>query len=139
MLRLDGLEWRAIAGEPIEEIRAEFEEQAATLGQSLPSDQDPVAADVDAVAAEYVAAVRAEFDALAVGDDVLARQIDSQRVDPAFDGVLETAEELVGQERAAAAAAARTTGQLAWGTAALIVLLVACAVGLLLHRREERV
>ncbi len=140
VLRLDGLEWRAVAGQPIEDLRADFEEHAARLDQlSLQSDQDELAAQVGLGAAEYVGAVRAEFDALSVGDDVLARQIDSKRVDPTFDAVLEAAEALVGQERASAATAARTTEQLAWATVASIVFLAASGLGFLLRQRERRV
>lgn len=140
VLRLDGLEWRAVAGEPIDDVRADFEEHTARLDRlSVQSDRDELAAQVDASAAEYVAAVRAEFAALSAGDDSLARQIDSQQVDPAFDVVLDVAEELVDHERASATAAARTTEQLAWATVALVVLVVTSGLWLLLRQRERRV
>lgn len=139
VLRLDGLEWRAIAGEPIDEVRADFDDHAVALDQSPSSARDRSAAAVHTAATDYTAAVQAEFEALAAGDQALASQIDSERVDPAFDRVLEMAEELAARERASAAAAAQTTRQLAWATAALVVLLVAAAVGLLLHQRERRI
>ncbi len=85
---LDGLEWRAIAGEDLGELRPEIRDGARALtrkvGRLLPALAIDDALELRYQAGRYTDALQRELDALEAGDLARARVIDRNVVDKAF-------------------------------------------------------
>lgn len=138
-LRLDALEWRLIAGEPLDDVQAEVDRLIPSILQPLPSGSGAAATAVQEASIAYTQAIRTEIELFASGDLAAALEYDEAAVDPTFDELLDVATALVAREQAAAASTTRDVGRFAWTT--VLVGLLAVGVGLLVvaRRRSRRV
>jgi diguanylate cyclase (GGDEF)-like protein/PAS domain S-box-containing protein len=129
--RIDGLEWRALAGESPVEIRAAVEDATLELEETLSADADDLSNQLlIRETGIYATAVLDMLSALESGDTERAERIDDLRVDPGFETVIDLATDLAEEHAAAAEATEQTTRGLTWITtlgavAALGVLLLA--------------
>ncbi len=123
---IDGVEWRAIAGEPLGDASARLSSQSAALKALL---RNGVGSQSLAVmSGEYVGAVGAMFDALRSGDRERAEALDLERVDPAFDRLIGAAEREATEQARSAERTELGVQRLAWATTwALVVVAVVLA------------
>ena len=108
---IDGLEWRAIAGESPDEIMTEVDEHADEAVAQLAAMAEPELADG---VAGYVANVKEMLGALVEGDVALAATIDESKVDPAFNVIIERTLEITHEQADRAARTERTVRLLTW-------------------------
>ena len=134
--QIDGLEWRAVAGEEIDPIVAAVGRSRETLTTTVISDTDApeqLLAEFD----EYADAVSEMLSALARGDVDEAREIDESRVDPQFEAVVTLATSIADGRQDAASATEGTVRLLTW---LITMSAVTVCAGLLLTvgRARER-
>ena len=126
--QIDGLEWRAVAGEELGPIVAEVDRVSG-----LPTDANASGMDEpDQLLSEfddYVDVVHEMLSALRRGDTNQARDIDESRVDPQFERVVELATSIADRRQAVAFSTERTVGLLTW---LITMSAVAVCAGLLL-------
>ena len=85
MVAIDGLEWRAIAGEDPAELREALEQEIDALAMAA------AGGEIGGRTAVYSESVQALFEALLAGNAELAEEIDDGQVDPAFEAAIDAA------------------------------------------------
>lgn len=134
---IDGLEWRAIAGEDPVELRERLDAEMATLEASLDA-PDLVDGPLSASGHEYLRAVNDLFTALEAGEREEAEAIDERRVDPSFEEAIEFALDLAEREADRAQDAARSESLLTLMASLGAGGLLAMALWFLLRGQEQR-
>jgi len=139
---VDGLEWRAVAGEDPEQIRESFEVAVGDLNQEMAGSDIVDLAELTVEVDTYTGAVGDLLSALVAGDRELAEQITNTRSDPGFESVIELATAIAADEAASAKQTERRveavtlTSLLAM--AAALAALVYFALGFRERRRDDR-
>jgi diguanylate cyclase (GGDEF)-like protein len=135
VLRIDGLEWRAIAGEDPSEIRARLDTEVEAFRSHR---ADAGEEDLTAASESYLAAIDAELAALLAGDRSAAEAIDNSRVDPAYESVIDLANEMAVHESNRAAATEREVRAIAWGLSLATTGLLGAGCWIALRIRDRR-
>jgi diguanylate cyclase (GGDEF)-like protein len=133
VMRLDGLEWRAIAGRDPQQIRLAFKKEVESLNRYTHAETV-----LSSASDLYVAAVEDEFAALVDGDSVAAIEIDEARVDPAYEIVIDRARAIATDEDTHAAITARKVQVIGWALIAAISGLFAATTWITLRSRDRR-
>jgi diguanylate cyclase (GGDEF)-like protein len=139
---IDSLEWRAIAGADVSTLRPQLTDAEGTFSDALRA-LERSGLSVGALSAEYDdyrAAVEAEMVALASDDIASAREIDESRVDPAFERLLDHAEDLRDAATLQSVRAGRAATTLTWfsllGAGLATGIMIAITSGV--RRRADR-
>ncbi len=138
---IDGLEWRATAGEDPVDIAIQIRQAAETLRANLASVTSPSIGDVSLAERSlvYTLAVEDQITALIDGDGERAREIDETRVDPGFEAAISRAEDIAEHESAVADRTDRNMRRLIKVTTALMVIGVGLAAWLFESRRRRNI
>jgi diguanylate cyclase (GGDEF)-like protein len=119
---IDSLEWRAVAGEDVDEVMKQVE--AAKRAAMAELDATEASAESNRLRTSltnYFEATDAELTALKAQDSRLAEQIDEARVDPGFRQVIEAATAMSDSQTARAASAEQSVKSWTWGIVLLAV------------------
>ena len=136
---IDSLEWRAIAGQDLDEITVQIDDLSNETMNQLNADRTTVATDQLAVAAAtYFAAIRDEMAALQSGDLTLAAEIDEEEVDPGFASVIKIADDIAATNIAQASATERSVRLLTWVSTVGMVSLLGCLLLVVLAARGRQ-
>lgn len=132
MVAIDGLEWRAIAGEDPAELREALEQEIDALAMAA------AGGEIGGRTAVYSESVQALFEALLAGNAELAEEIDDGQVDPAFEAAIDAA--LAGADAAVISAnrADRAASLLSWLVSVGAGVLLAVGSWFLLATNERR-
>ena len=139
VLRVDALEWRAIAGEPIGEVSQAFQQQVRAVTALLRASDDSSGSHMSGGIFKYLEAVTREFASIRVGDVEGARAIIDELVDPAFDAAIDQADELRARQIDAAVAAERSVERLAWVMIVSFVVVTGAGLWFVLSLRDRRI
>lgn len=135
---IDGLGWRAIAGDKTGQADTSFEDAVASLDDLLGElDGSTKSERVRLAAEEYAGAVGSLMAALAEGDDQLAEQIAEERVDPGLVVVLDRANSLIDDQRASADRTEATVRLLTWTVLAVMTAGFTVVLNAALSSRER--
>jgi diguanylate cyclase (GGDEF)-like protein/PAS domain S-box-containing protein len=138
VLRVDALEWRAIAGEDVAEVSKRFKEQAEALRGSLESDSNIGSSELKPAAAAYLDAIEDEFAALTAGDRSFAELIDQGRVDPAYEHVIDLATAVAEREQQSADRTEREVRLVGWLLSLTVTGLLGAGAWIALRIRDRR-
>ncbi len=126
---IDSLEWRAVAGEDIDEVIGQVEAtKSAALSELDMTERSPESNRVREVLNAYFAATDAELAALKAGDKELAERIDEEAVDRGFARVIQATTAMADSQTTRAASAERSMKSWTW---AVVLLAVGLFGGLL--------
>ncbi len=137
--QLDGLEWRAVAGEDIDLITAEVELAKKSLDESFVNSADESGQLMKEFVA-YADAVDEMLVALGRGDVAAASEIDELLVDPQFEKVVDLATSIADRRQAAASSTERTVRVLTWlvTTGAVVMCAILLSTVGRAHERARR-
>ena len=136
---IDSLEWRAIAGQDLDEITAQIDDLASETMKELIADRTSSAANqLTVAAATYFAAISDEMVALQSDDLTLAAEIDESDVDPGFASVIKIADDIAATNIAQASATERSVRWLTWVSTIGIVSLLGCLLLVVLAARGRQ-
>lgn len=134
---IDGLEWRAAAGEDFEPLRAEVSAAKEKLADLLSHHRGPESDELKRQVSGYLLAIDQEFAALQVGDAAEAKRIDTTLVDPAFEEVIASSSAFADDQRRESERTLRNVRRLLWTETALVVSLLGCLLWWVLQRRDR--
>ena len=137
---VDGLEWRAIAGEDIHQVQVAFGREAAMLRSELGDlDGGPSGRQMQSQAEVYLQAVGDELAALEAGNRAEASRIDGTIVDPAFEKLIDHADDHVDRYTRAAESTRKTVLWIGWASTLAVLAVLGGLLWLLFASRDRQI